>query len=84
MKELPKNLDRCADTIGITGFVHKTEARVALGLQRAPSSNNPVEFLRNFICLRSKRQGSFPTRLGQVLHARKLYKIESGESLRFP
>lgn len=45
MKELPKNLDQCADTIGITGFVHRTEARVVLGLQRAPSSTPSLVFI---------------------------------------
>jgi hypothetical protein len=81
LKELPEELERYAVAIGVTGFVLGTQARVALGLQEAQFSYNPVEFLRKFIGLRRKGQGFLPTHLGQVLHARELYEIDFGKSL---
>jgi len=83
LKELPKALDRHAGAIGVTGFVQGTEAREALGLQGAYFSDNPVGFLGKFIGLRRKGQGFLPTHLGQVLHARELYEIDFGKTLRF-
>jgi len=76
LKQLPEVLDRYAGAVSITGFVRETEARMALGLQEAQFSHNPVEFLRKFIGLRRKGQGFLPTPLGQVLHARELLQID--------
>jgi hypothetical protein len=83
LKELPDDLHRYAGAIGATCFVRGIEAREALGLHEAQFSDCPVEFLRKFIGLRRKGQGFLPTHLGQVLHARELYEIDFGESLRF-
>jgi len=83
LKEVPEDLDQYTGAIGLTGFVRESEARAALGLQGAQFSDNPVEFLRKFIGLRRKGQGFLPTHLGQVLHARELYEMDFGASLRF-
>ena len=83
LKELPEDLDCYSGAIGVTGFVRGSEARAALGLQRAQFSDNPVEFLRKFIGMRRKGQGFLPTHLGQVLHARELYEIDFSEFFCF-
>ena len=83
LKDLPEDLDQYAGAVGITGFVRGSEARAALGLQRAQFSDNPVDFLKKFIGLRRKGQRFLPTHLGQVLHARELHDIDFGASLRF-
>ena len=82
LKEPPEYLNHYAGAIGVTGFVRGSEARAALDLQGAQFSDNPVEFLKKFIGLRRKGQGFLPTHLGQVLHARELYEIDFGASLR--
>jgi hypothetical protein len=83
LKELPEVLEGYVGAIGVTGFVREMQAREALGLQGAQFSDNPVEFLRNFIGLRRKGQSFFSAHLGQVLHGRELYESDFGESLRF-
>ena len=83
LKELPEGLDEYSSTIGVTGFVQGPEARVALGLQAAQFSDNPLEFVKKLIGRRRKGQGFLPTHLGQVLHARELYEIDFGEPSQF-
>ena len=83
LRELPEGLDQYASANGVPGFVRGSEARAAFGLRGSQFSDNPVEFLRKLIGLRRKGQGFLPTHLGQVLHARELYEIDFGGSLRF-
>jgi hypothetical protein len=83
LKELSEDLECYADAITPTGFVRETDARVALGLQEAEFSNCPIEFFRKLIGLRRKGQSFLLTHLGQVLHARELYRKDFGEPFCF-